>query len=95
MSINKNPAQNIESNEFDHAFLTFCTFVSLLAGKKMNYPTVFLKILENRRLRDIYMELINEESEFAAISKFIETEPSITKSKYITKYLNKQKGPLL
>ena len=25
----------------------------------------------------------------------IETEPSITKSKYITKYLNKQKGPLL
>tara|TARA_A100001515_G_scaffold58130_2_gene45911 strand:- start:3182 stop:3466 length:285 start_codon:yes stop_codon:yes gene_type:complete len=91
----KTPAQNIESNEFDHAFLTFCTFVSLLHGKKMNYPTVFLKILENKRLREIYMNLINEDNEFGAISKFIETEPSITKSKYITKYLNKQKGPLL
>ena len=42
----KNPAQNIESDEFQHAFLSFCTFVSLLNGKKMNYPTVFLKILE-------------------------------------------------
>ena len=61
MSI-KSPSQTIESHEFDHAFLTFCTFVSLLHGKKMNYPTVFLKILENKRLREIYMNLINEES---------------------------------
>lgn len=91
----KNPAQNIESDEFQHAFLSFCTFVSLLNGKKMNYPTVFLKILENKRIRDIFIEIIGEESEFSAISKFIETEPSITKSKYVTKYLNKQKDPLL
>ena len=91
----KNPAQNIETDEYEHAFLSFCTFVSLLNGKKMNFPTVFLKILENRRLRDIFIEIIGEESEFGAISKFIETEPSITKSKYVTKYLNRQKNPLL
>ena len=41
------------------------------------------------------MQHINEDSEFVAIRKFIEAEPSITKSKYITKYLNKLKTPLL
>jgi hypothetical protein len=93
--MNKNPAQNIETDEFNHAFLSFCTFVSLLNGKKMNFPTVFLKILDNKRIRDIYIEVIGEDNEFGAISRFIETEPSITKSKYVTKYLNKRKDPLL
>ena len=93
--MSKNPAQNIEADEFTHAFLSFCTFVSLLNGKKMNYPTVFLKILENKRLRDIFVEVIGEDNEFGAIYKFIETEPSITKSKYVTKFLNKQKKPIM
>ena len=61
----------------------------------MNYPTVFLKILENKKIREVFMQHIHEESEFVAISKFIETEPSITKSKYITKYLNNFKHPIL
>ena len=93
--LDKTPAQNIEGTEFEHAFYSFCTFVSLLNGKKMNFPTVFLKILENKKIREIYLEHIHEESEFVAISKFIEAEPSITKSKYVTKYLNKLKKPLL
>jgi len=89
------PTHHIEEAEFMHAFLSFCTLVSLLNGKKMNYPTVFLKILENAKIRELYMEHIHEDSEFAAIKKFIDMEPSITKSKYITKYLNKLKTPLL
>ena len=93
--LDKTPAQNIENIEFEHAFMSFCTLVSLLNGKKMNFPTVFLKILESKRIREIYMEHIGEDSELRAISKFIEMEPSISKSKYITKYLNKQKKPLL
>jgi hypothetical protein len=93
--LNTTPTQNIENNEFQHAFLSFCTLVSILNGKKMNFPTVFLKILQHADLRRIYMDHINEDSEFVAIQKFIEMEPSITKSKYITKYLNKLDKPLL
>ena len=93
--MSKTPAQKIETDEFEHAFYSFCTFVSLLHGKKMNFPTVFLKILENERIRKIFLEVIDEDNDFGAISKFIETEPSITKSKYVTKYLNKHKGILL
>jgi hypothetical protein len=36
--------------------------------------------------------MIEEENEFTAIQKFIQTEPSITKSKYVTKFLNKFGG---
>jgi len=89
--MSKSPSQNMEDAEFEHAFYSFCTFVSLLHGKKMNFPTVFLKILENEKIRKMFIDLIGEESDFGAIQKFIETEPSITKSKYVTKYLNKNK----
>ena len=55
----------------------------------MNFATVFLKILENKGLCDIFISIIEEENNFTAIQRFIRTEPSVTKSKYITKYLNK------
>jgi hypothetical protein len=93
--LSNTPTQNIEQAEFAHAFYSFCTLVSLLNGKKMNYPTVFLRILESAKIRELYMEHIHEDSEFEAIRKFIEMEPSITKSKYITKYLNKLNTPIL
>jgi hypothetical protein len=58
----------------------------------MNFATVFLKVLENKALRDIFVSIIDENNDFNAIKKYIVTEPSITKSKYVTKYLNKFPG---
>ena len=40
--MSKNPAQNIEADEFTHAFLSFCTFVSLLNGKKSAFRDVVI-----------------------------------------------------
>lgn len=86
------PYDNIQTNEFEKSFYSFCTFVALMHDKKMNFATVFLKILENKALRDIFISIIEEENEFTAIKKYIETEPSVTKSKYVTKFLNKFNG---
>ena len=58
----------------------------------MNFATIFLKILENKALRDIFVSIIDEENDFNAIKKYVITEPSITKSKYVTKFLNKFDG---
>ena len=90
----RSPSISLETAEFEHAFYSFCSLVSILNGKKMNFPTVFLKLLQNKNLRNIYLLMINEENEFVGIKKFIEMEPSIAKSKYITKYLNKNKNIL-
>lgn len=86
------PYDDIQTNEFEKSFYSFCTFVALMHDKKMNFATVFLKILENKALRDIFISIIEEENEFTAIKKYIETEPSVAKSKYVTKFLNKFNG---
>lgn len=89
---NNIPFEDIQNSEFQQTFYSYCTFVALLHDKKMNFATVFLKILENKGLRDIFVSMLEEENEFNAIRKYIETEPSITKSKYVTKFLNKFNG---
>mgnify|MGYP003119204452 CR=1 FL=1 len=86
------PYEDIQTKEFEKSFYSFCTFVALLHDKKMNFATVFLKILENKALRDIFISIIEEENDFTAIRKYIQTEPSVTKSKYVTKFLNKFNG---
>jgi hypothetical protein len=89
---NNIPFEDIQTEEFEKAFYSFCTFVSLVHDKKMNFATVFLKILEDKALRDIFISIIEEENDFTAIRKYIQTEPSVTKSKYVTKFLNKFNG---
>lgn len=86
------PYESIQDEEFSKSFYSYCTFVALMCDKKMNFATVFLKILENKALRDIFISKIEEENEFTAIKKYIEMEPSVTKSKYVTKFLNKFEG---
>ena len=86
------PFDEMQDIEFNKSFYSFCTYVTLVYDKKMNFATVFLKILENKTLRDMFVSIIDEDNEFGAIQKFIHTEPSICKSKYVTKFLNKFKG---
>lgn len=83
------PYNSIENEEFLHSFYSFCTFMTLVSGKKLNYATVFLKLLENESFLNLYKLYINENNTYSALKKFIQTEPSISKSKYITKFLNK------
>ena len=85
---NNSPYSNIQTAEFEKSFYSFCTFVALVHDKKMNFATVFLKILENRALRDIFISIIEEENDFTAIKKYIQTEPSVTKSKFRMKIIS-------
>lgn len=81
----------IEDTELVHSFYSFCTFCYLYYGKKINFATIFVKILQDEKLKKLYKLCISESSDFEAFKKFIVFEPSITKSKYITKVINKNK----
>ena len=85
------PSAAIEDIEFNHAFYSFCTFCHLYYGKKINFATIFTKIITNPKLKKIYKIAIDEDSDFEALKKFMMIEPSITRSKYITKIINKNK----
>jgi hypothetical protein len=87
---NKSPNLLIEDTELIHSFYSFCTFCFLYYGKKVNFATIFTKILQDDKLRYLYKLTISEPSDFEALRKFILFEPSITKSKYITKIINKK-----
>ena len=82
---------SIENAETMHSFYTFCTFCYLYYGKKINFATIFTKILTDPKIRKIYMLIMNEDSDYEALRRFIIIEPSVTKSKYVTKIINKKK----
>jgi hypothetical protein len=78
-----------ENQEMSEAFLAFCTFVSLTSGKKTNIANIFLKILQNKHLRNIFKRQLDLDTDYEAVVIFLQFDPSLHKSKYIKKYLNK------
>jgi hypothetical protein len=82
------PAQNIIDRESQHILLSFCTLCTLLKGKKLSLQNVFVLILQNDILRNLLKDLLGVDSNFEIVKLFLQYDPSIAKSKYITKFLN-------
>ena len=85
------PSQNIIDYESEHILLSFCTTITLLYGKKLSLQNVFIIILENNTLRDIIKDLLGVDTTYEIVKTFLSFDPTITKSKYITKYINNKK----
>jgi len=77
--------------ERDHLFLAFCSFVTLIHAKKLNLANVFLMVLQNKPLRDLFKYYCDANSDFAVVQAFLSFDPSLHKSKYVMKYLNNTK----
>jgi hypothetical protein len=92
----KSPDYAISETESLHILLSFCTFCTLLKGKKISIQNVFLLILQDKKLRNILKELLVVDSNMEIIKMFLDFEPSLATSKYITKFLNTKHGrPIL
>jgi hypothetical protein len=86
-----NPSGSIAKREIDHLMLCFCTYCCLLKGKRLSLQNIFVLVLKESKLRNILKTLITVETNFELVKIFIEFEPQIAESKYITKYLNQNK----
>lgn len=86
-----NPSHDIIKRETEHIISCFCTLVSQLKGKRLSLQNIFLVVLQEPRIRNILKNLLNIESDQEVVQVFIEHDPSILKSKYITKYINSVK----
>jgi hypothetical protein len=84
----QSPSHNIIEEESEHILLSFCSFCTLLKGKKLSLQNVFVLILKEEKLRNILKHLLSVESNYEVIKLFLKYDPTITRSKYITKYLN-------
>ena len=89
--MNYDPSSDLIEEESTHLFLCFCTFVMNLKGKKLSIQNVFIQVLSSERLKSILKDILNLDTDFELVRVFLDFDPTIAKSKYVTKYLNSQK----
>jgi hypothetical protein len=59
-----------------------------LKGKKLSVQNVFVQTLQEEKLKNIMKEILNLDTDYEVVRIFLDFDPSIAKSKYVTKYLN-------
>ena len=85
------PSSNLIEEESNHLFLCYCTFVMNLKGKKLSIQNVFIQTLQSEKLKTVFKEILNLDTDFELVKVFLDFDPTIAKSKYVTKYLNSQR----
>ena len=83
------------SYEYEHLFLAFCSLVTLTSTKKLNLANVFLIVLQNKDLRELFKTYCDVGSDYAVVQAFTAFDSGLYKSKYIMKYLNSTKKKII
>ncbi len=81
-----------EQKEKEHIFNSFCSFVSILNNKKMNYASILLSYMQDKKIRDFFKMLHNIDNDMSAIRLFLEHDSALYKSKYVMKFVNNKKN---
>jgi len=85
------PSHNLIEEESNHLFLCYCTFVMNLKGKKLSIQNVFIQTLQSEKLKNIFKEILNLDTDFELVKVFLDFDPTIAKSKYVTRFLRTTK----
>lgn len=87
--------KELEYKENLHLFKTFCSFLCIVRNKKYNMANILLLYLQDKKIRDLFKELLSVSTDFESIKMFLEFDPTLYKSKYIMKFLNNSKNKIL
>ena len=83
------PYTILEKKDLVHKFLTLCSFISICENRKINLANVFLLVLKEETYRNLFKESLILDSNYELVKLFLQHDPYLYKSKYITKYLKK------
>jgi len=81
------PLEELQTVEYHKHILDFCSFVCMLYNKKMNFPSIFVMVIENEKLKRIYMDLCNFDCEREALMEFLKIDETIVKSKFVKRII--------
>jgi hypothetical protein len=81
-----------DKKEDDHNFLCFCSLMCIINGKKLNLPNIFLLVLKNENYKNLLKYMLTIDNDYDLFKFFIDFDSTISKSKYISKYLNSTQG---
>jgi len=79
---------SLQDKEQHAFFIWFCSYICIINAKKLNLPNIFILVLKNTSYKSLLKHMLGFETDFEIIQYFITYDPSIVKSKYISKYLN-------
>lgn len=82
---------NINREETDHLFRSFCSYVCIAYSKKYNLANILLLYLQNKNVKNFFKSMLDVDNDISAVRIFLEFDPSLCKSKYIMKYINSRK----
>jgi len=86
------PSTDLIDSESTHLFLCFCTFVMNLKGKKMSIQNVFVQTLQDAKLKNVMKTILNLENDYELVKTFLDFDPSISKSKFVTRWCRGNKN---
>ena len=89
-NFDEDPIGTLYHEDLEHGFYSFCSYVAMCNNKKMNIASIFIEVIQNENLLDIYMRLCDHSTKYEAVRSFLTLEPSLQKSKYIKRYINKK-----
>jgi hypothetical protein len=85
------PSSEIVEEETNHLFLCYCSFINHLKGKKLSIQNVFVTTLQEEKLKTILKTILSLESDQELVRVFLDYDPTISRSKFITKYINSER----
>ena len=88
--IESSPLEEILDEEYHDMVLNFCTYVCILKNKKMNFPSIFVEILKDRDIYEVYLDFCGFDDEREGMREFMKIDDSIVRSKFLKKYINQQ-----
>ena len=86
--VKADPSSRLKEEEFRQDFLCFCSLMCIIHNKKLNLANIFLLLLKNKTIMNLYMNMCEFDNEYMALKTFLEYDNTLHKSKYIKKYLN-------
>lgn len=87
MISNTDPVHNTYENEYLHLFLSFCAYVCIIKNKKMNLPNIFLWLMREPELREVFKMICDVETDYDVLNCFLKHDPTLYRSKYIRNYI--------
>lgn len=86
--MNEPPYASLIENEQMHLFMCYCTFIMNIQGKKMSVQNVFVYTLQHEKIKNLLKDILCIDTDYEVVKIFMDFDPSLVKSKYVTKYLN-------
>jgi len=76
-----NPLSQICTKEYILGVFKFGSYLSIIHNKRLNPSAIFVCVLENREIRDMFVEITHSDSVHEALLGLLQLYPSLLKSK--------------